>query len=138
MKPSHINLVIQSNKDKSYDPDFTTKDGGRIHVKSQSLKSKELYGCSYLIQKSDPLVSNPKDEDLIVLTVCNIELCEVDILDIYSMKTIFMSNAIGETKLEHLRKSKVAIYYDDLKAMKEEVFKGLVDLCPIDLSGYDE
>ena len=61
-------MMIYSENNKSYDADLicTGKDKElydqerHIHVKSISLDSYQKYGASFLIQKNDDIVNNPK------------------------------------------------------------------------------
>jgi len=93
------------HKKKSYDADLRTKESF-IHVKSQSKESEDKYGCSYLFQKTDKLVTEP-------LKCHDISCCVVDLeKNLVEIKGIYRATIIkwGEPKLEFLKKTKVALY----------------------------
>jgi len=69
------------------------------------------------MQKNDPLVNEPDVDDFLILTTCDIETNKVEILGTFIMKNIIAYNGIGEPKLDHLKKNKVAIYLDDIRVL---------------------
>lgn len=92
------------HRKKSFDPDLTTAKYS-IHVKSQSMESFNKYGKSFLFQKKDPLVVNPKKNDRIVAVLCkNLYFYEVSWLG--SPEVLSWQ----EPRVAKLRSTKVAIY----------------------------
>jgi hypothetical protein len=96
---------------KSFGADLTSKTGNKYHVKGQSLNSKNKYGSSWLLQRSDRIVRdqlNMKNEFIIC--------CSVDILN--ETVEILLEKEIpyckfGECRLEWFRATKVALYLED-------------------------
>lgn len=92
------------HRKKSFDPDLTTSRYN-IHVKSQSQESYSKYGKSFLFQKKDPLVVNPKDNDRIVTVLCT---------GLYIFHVSWLGSPANvkwkQPRVEKLRSTKVAIY----------------------------
>jgi len=98
---------------KSYAADLT--DGLNLyHVKGQTRESERLYGCSYLCQKRDKLVTQPTLSDILLLCVVDVDANEVEIKG--EIKAVDVK--WGEAKVEWLRFNKKALYLkDNLKKM---------------------
>lgn len=92
------------HRKKSFDPDLTTSRYN-IHVKSQSQDSYSKYGQSFLFQKKDPLVKNPKENDRIATVLCS---------GLYIFHITKLLNPLQlnwqEPRVVKLRDTKVAIY----------------------------
>jgi len=104
---------IYSNRRKSYDADL--KSGNKhFHVKSQTLDSASKYGKSWLCQRKDPLFANSGYNHYLVTTIVDLEKNTVEILGFFPMFSVLKKNLIGECKVEWFRKTKVALYHEDL------------------------
>lgn len=95
---------LSLHRKKSFSPDLTTSKFN-VHVKSQNEESFKRYGKSFLFQKKDPLIFNPKPNDVIIVVSC-------------INKVEHIVNWLGhpavvewqEPRIEKLRSTKVAIY----------------------------
>jgi len=93
-------------KNKSFDCDLK-HENYEIHVKSQHITSSNRFGLSWMLQKWDKLVTNPKQNQL--YGFCLVQEDEsVNILKIVKADDI----QYGEPMLEKLRANKTVIYYD--------------------------
>lgn len=111
---NHPDFTIHEAADKSYDADLQDEKGHYFHVKSQNVKSANAYGTSWLFQKKDEIVSNPKQGHYIIPTVVNTEKNEVYIMGCMGCKPLL--DVYKSPKLEHLRETKKALYFDDIDA----------------------
>lgn len=111
---SFPDFKIYETRDKSYSSDLT--DGlHHFHVKGQTLESKQRYGPSWLMQKSDPLINNPQRLNYLVpCTVCT-ETGRVEIYGIFSILSLIQNNCVGECKVPWFNKTKVAFYLDHIE-----------------------
>jgi hypothetical protein len=109
-------LSIHDTNKKSYDADLT--DGlHKFHVKGQTLESKEKYGASWLMQRSDPIINKPKRLNyLIPCTVCT-DTGRVEIYGIISIMALVDNGCIGECKVPWFQKTKVALYMDHIEGI---------------------
>lgn len=98
-----------SAKHKSFDSDLVVDGDINLHVKSQPLVSMNRYGSSWLLQKSDPLVSNPGANDFFVFNTVDPNNTSVSILGFCKCADI----KYGECKVPSWRSTKVAIYLSD-------------------------
>lgn len=120
-KCSRPDLKIYEKKRKSFDADLTVtrndfnKSKVNVHVKSQSLKSVKRYGQSWLFQRSDSLVANPAKNDIMIFTNVCPKTWEVNIVGIVHPKLVCEMELWGECKVWSYRKTKVAIYLEDLE-----------------------
>jgi len=118
-----IYLFLTSSKLKCTKPDYTIHEKGKksfgadlicehynVHVKSQSVKSSKLYGNSWLFQRSDKLVSAPKDCDVLAFTCVDIDSKEVTVLGFTFATDIKNNNLWEECKVPSYRNTKVALY----------------------------
>jgi len=106
-------LTIHSQGKKSYDADLT--DGIKnFHVKGQTVESAKRYGNSWLMQRRDPIINDPKFGHY--LMPCFVDGNSVEILGCVPLKTIVENDLIGECKVPKFRTNKVALYWDDIKA----------------------
>ena len=111
---SRPDLKIYENKRKSFDADLTSEDL-IIHVKSQSSKSIKRYGKSWLLQRKDKLVSNPKSNEYFAFTSVDVDTNLVTVLGFVHCRLIKDLKLYGECKVPRYRHSKVALYLDDLE-----------------------
>lgn len=70
--------IYQSNK-KSFICDLKTNKNN-LHIKTQTKEFSKTFGESWLFQKTDPVVSNPSDNDYFVGTQFDEDHSEVNIL----------------------------------------------------------
>ena len=108
-------FTIHKKKEKSYDADLTDYQHF-IHVKGQSLSSKHRYGSSWLMQRSDPLVSAPERKHYLAPCTVDLEKNWVDVHCITPFRSIVDREAIGECAVPWFQKYKVAIYLDQLES----------------------
>lgn len=92
---------------KSFDADLNLSEYN-IHVKSQHIGQANRFGISWMLQKTDKLVSSPKDVDLFAFCIVD-ENDNVEILKLVYAKDI----KYGEPKLDKLKNNKTVIYYED-------------------------
>ena len=81
--------VYFNPREKSYDADLTC-DGINLHVKSQNINKLKRYGYGWMVQKNDPIVKTPKDNDVFVLCLINTTRRYVDIFEF--ILTLFFNN----------------------------------------------
>lgn len=117
VKLSKPDFTIHDVKSKSYSADMQTDKLDNLHIKSQNMESAKLYGISYLMQKTDPVINKPGSKDYIVLTLVDIDKLKVTIYGIIKIKQIIKRKLLGEPKIEWLRKTKCAVYLEDLKVL---------------------
>ena len=55
--------------EKSHSADLIANNKTHLHVKSISLTSLERYGISFLVEKNDPQVKNPQDDNFYMVMV---------------------------------------------------------------------
>jgi hypothetical protein len=111
---SKPDLKIYEDRRKSFDADLFSGDI-KIHIKSQGIGSAKRYGNSWLFQRSDSLVKNPSEHDLICFTNVNLEAKEVTVLGFCWAKDIVNNDKFAECKVFRYRHTKVAIYFKDLE-----------------------
>lgn len=70
---------VYNHKSKSFEADLKCEGFG-FHIKTQTLKSALRFGESWMFQKKDPLVINPKSYDYFIGTQLNESNFEVKIL----------------------------------------------------------
>lgn len=118
---SRPDLKIYEKRRKSFDADLLVhrKEGkentGNVHVKSQSLQSVKRYGQSWLFQKSDSLVTSPERQDKMIFTNVCPKTWEVVVVGVVHPKLVTDLGLWGECKVWSYRKTKVAIYLEDLE-----------------------
>jgi hypothetical protein len=111
---SDPDLKIYEKRKKSFDADLVSGEIN-IHIKSQGVSSAKRYGNSWLLQRSDSLVKNPSDKDLICFTSVNLDTREVIILGFIWAKDIVDNDRFAECKVWKYRTTKVALYFKDLE-----------------------
>lgn len=102
---------IYAKKDKSFTADMETKDHC-FHVKSQSDISAQRYGLSWLCQKTDKLLNNPKSNDYMVFVRVYEE--EAEILGVVKAEGLIENNLLSEPKVPRYRPTKVALYWEEI------------------------
>jgi hypothetical protein len=87
-----------------------------FHVKGQSMDSVKKYGSSWLMQKSDNLLHKDIGYKH-YLAPCTVDLDtnKVIIYCLMNFNTIRKKGLIGQCKVPSFNRTKVAIYWDDLK-----------------------
>lgn len=105
---------IYEAKDKTYKSDLYT-DRYNLHVKSQTKESAERYGTSWLMQRTDPILKDPKSLHYLVLTVVDLDTNVVEMMGCIPIKTIVSYDLLGECSLKWFRKYKIAIYWKDIR-----------------------
>ena len=111
IKVKKPDMNIYEKKRKSFSADLFN-DEYSFHVKSQSEVSRKRYGSSWLLQRSDKIISDPGDGEYFLLT--SVVDKEVEILACIFIADIVNNNLWGECKVPYYRHSKVALYLDDL------------------------
>ena len=107
---SEPDMKIYNKRRKSFDADLYVDDI-EVHVKSQGLKSSKRYGNSWLLQKSDKIVTNPKNNQIFAFTCVEHKERLVDILGYCWCQDM----KYGECKVPWYRDTKVAIYLQDVE-----------------------
>ena len=107
-------LTIYKARKKSYSADLIAS-GYNVHVKSQSLKSIEKYGRSWLFQRTDSLVSAPDEVDIIATASVDVKCRKVTLLGFISPISVCKASKWGECRVDWYRKTKVALYLEDLE-----------------------
>jgi hypothetical protein len=106
-------FTIYERRRKSYDADLTTRCGKRIHVKAQGYDSMMRYGASWLMQKTDKLVSEPDFEDYILMV--SLKGMEANILGVVKATELVYNDLYDEPKVSRYAETKKALYYDTVK-----------------------
>lgn len=123
---------IYSKKDKSWDPDL--KDGEsnlRFAVKSQDVDSSIAYGESWVFQfgrggnfDCDTGVFKKIDPDHYVAFVAlNTPKRTGAIRAIVRIQWLHEKELFKPMKLKHLQNNKLAVYYEDLEKLKDELWQ---------------
>lgn len=116
IKASKPDFTIHTVRKKSYDADLT--DGlHHYHVKGQTLESKSLYGASWIMQRTDPIINHPKRMHYLVPCTVDIKTGRVEIYGILSIMSLVQLACISECKNPWFRKTKVAIYLDHIEGI---------------------
>jgi hypothetical protein len=124
IKVTKPDFKIYAAYKKSYAPDM--KAGMRFfHVKGQSLFSANRYGKSWLMQRTDPLVKDPKTGHYICPCVVDLKRGTVSIYGVIPAKSLVSQGCIGECMVPSFRHSKVAIYYDIIRSNLKGSYKWL-------------
>lgn len=102
---------IYDKNAKSFSADIVGKKY-KFHVKSQGIESQKRYGNSWLLQRTDKVVTDPSEFEYFIF--CNVDLPNVQILAIVKCADITNNGLYAECKVPRYRHSKVALYLDDL------------------------
>lgn len=116
-KVSKPDFGIYEVRGKTFNPDLPCKTGELFHVKSQTTDSEARYGQSWVMQRTDPVINNPKEEDFLVPCVVDMNTLEVRIYGVMKFTDIVKHNLVGEMSIAWLQKTKRALYLEDLKAL---------------------
>lgn len=108
-KCSKPDLKIYKRGEKSFAADLSSEDLD-VHVKSQSTASAKRYGDSYLCQRHDKLVSEPKETDLMAFTCVDLESNTVTLLGFTFATEILRCGLWDECRVPSYRRTKVALY----------------------------
>lgn len=105
---------IYKGKQKSYGSDIIG-ERWKFCVKAQSKESADQYGTSWVfsatINSIDPIICNPEDNEVMLLT-----LVDNDIVEVLGMiKAKDAKPFYREPQLPHLKHHKVCLYFDDIK-----------------------
>jgi hypothetical protein len=114
---SKPDLTIYSTSRKSFDPDLLASsdtENWQLHVKSQGVESEKRYGRSCLFQRKDKLITEADANDFIAFTSVNLETREVDVVGFVNVRQITELKLWEECKVEWFRKTKLALYFDNL------------------------
>ena len=106
-------FTIHTTRRKSYDADLSDSVHS-FHVKGQTLESRQRYGASWIMQRTDPIINHPLLLHYLVPCTVDIDTGRVEIYGIMSIKSLVLQGCIGECKLEWFRKTKVALYLDHI------------------------
>jgi hypothetical protein len=111
---SQPDLRILTKKEKSYDADIRS-NSKFFHVKGQSLRSQKRYGNSWLLQRYDKIVQKKIKNHYLILCNVDVDNRKVEILGTPSISSIHNSECWSECKYYLFRKTKVALYLDEMK-----------------------
>lgn len=98
---------------KSFAADLTDDLGRHYHVKCQEIKQSDMYGLSWVFQKTDPLVLSPTDRDILVFCQLDYKNCDLRIID--CVPALEAKDLFRAPKIEFLAKTKCVIYAVDLE-----------------------
>ena len=111
---SFPDFEIYKPKDKSYDADM--RDGSKFyHIKAQNLESQKRHGNSWLLQRYDKIVRKKIQNHYLVLCNVDVDNRKVEILGTPSVSSIHNAECWSECKYYLFRKTKVALYLDEMK-----------------------
>ncbi len=115
LKSNKPDFTMHKQSKKSYGADITVGEK-HFHVKGQSLNSTEKYGPSWLMQRRDPLVNDAVKKHYLVPCTVDLETNEVVIHGFFSFEYMheYKDLVFGECVLESFRRTKIAIYLDNL------------------------
>lgn len=105
-------LNVYEAKKKSFDADLIISCVKHIHVKSQLDSSAKRYGTSWMFQKTDKLITQPKATDYIALCLTKDGLSEVMIKSF--LKADAVTDKYDLPKLPQLY-SKRALYWESFE-----------------------
>lgn len=112
---SEPDLEIYKAKDKTFDADMKDGDNRMFHVKGQSKYSADKYGDSWLMQKTDPILNDPRNKNYLVLCTVDIQNEIVEIRACIPVRTIVSYNLLMLPVLPHLQDNKYALYMDEIR-----------------------
>jgi len=87
-----------------------------FHVKGQSIESSSKYGTSWLMQKTDPIITKPQKCHYLTPTVVDLISNEVEVFGVFNINSILDKQCLDAPKIDWLARTKVAIYNDYLDA----------------------
>lgn len=114
---SETDLNIYSVGGKSFDPDlygWTEWKSWKFHVKCMKHENAERWGLSWSFQAKDHIVSDPCDDEYIIL-------CEMMDYHTIDIKTVVKANTLlncwDDPKLNKLKGIKKVLYWDLLETL---------------------
>lgn len=108
---SEPDLTIHKTRQKSFAADLES-EAGTFHVKSQTQKSAQRYGASWIFQKEDRLMTLPSEN--CYLAFCLIDNDKVQIKAIVSNIDIVEAKLTKAPKIPKYAHTKLALYLDDI------------------------
>lgn len=117
---SEPDFAIYKKGEKSFDADLIDDNENKFHIKGQGIKSVVRYGCSWLMQRHDPIISNPRRKHFIVPCVVDVEKMTVYVYGIIPVLTMIDRQCIGECAVPSFRRTKIAIYNDYMESVLTE------------------
>lgn len=111
---SKPDLRILDKKDKSYDADLRG-NSKFFHVKGQSLRSQKRYGDSWLLQRYDKIVRKKIKNHYLILCNVDVDAAKVKILGTPTISSIHNKECWSECKYYLFRKTKVALYLNEME-----------------------
>ena len=108
--------IYQTNF-KSFSADLIANQVN-LHIKSQTVKSANQYGASWLFQKEDKLFSPEKARDLLLF--CIVEGNKVVLKNITSIEQVLVYNLLKEPKVDRYKPTKYALYLSDIIETNQE------------------
>lgn len=117
IKVSKPDFSLYEVRNKSFAADLQGENGELFHCKGQTMESVNRYGASWLMQKRDKVINNPSELDYMIPCVVDLDTLKVNIYGIIKYQDILDNDLLGECKVEWLRRTKKAIYLDDLKKL---------------------
>lgn len=119
---SSPDFTIYERKKKNWSPDLKLEGDIPIHVKSQETWMAEKRGVSWLVEKFDKeLYIN--NTGYVALCLLNLKEGRVKILGVPKASFLKESGILfGIPKVDKLRATKSAIYYDSLKIYEKDIW----------------
>jgi hypothetical protein len=112
--------VYKSSRRKSFAPDLTIISTlTPVHVKTQDFESAAKYGLSWSFQPSDPEIFGATANGFVAFCVNANDT--VKIVAIVNVQTLHQLNLWRDPKLARLKGLKAVIYFDDLKALAQDL-----------------
>lgn len=125
IKCSKPDFTIHNTRKKSFEADLTS--GSRyLHIKGQSMRSSAKYGASWLFQRHDPLIKEPERFHYIVPTNVNLDDNTLHIFGFISFQQLHDWDCISECAVPSFRRTKVAIYLENLASLSTNARWGFI------------
>lgn len=118
---SKPDFSIHEVRKKSFSPDLSS-ERFRFHIKTQTKKSADIHKISWIFQKNDPLYANPKDNDIIIMNLVDIDSSMFYFIGAANASNIKEHSGWGSPNSSKYAETKVALYFDDLKKKEIIVF----------------
>jgi len=111
-KVSRPDFKIYKGRRKSFDADFSCENG-LFHVKSQSEVSRKRYGASWLVQRKDPMLQNPEENEYFLFITVSGRECEI--LGLVPVADIVDNGLLEECRVPSYRHTKYALYFENIE-----------------------
>lgn len=114
---SETDLNIYSVGGKSFDADlvgWTERHSWKFHVKCMKKENAERWGLSWSFQTKDPLVTDPDDDEHIILCEM-LDYHTIDIKTVVRANTLF--NCWSDPKLDKLKGIKKVLYWETISGL---------------------